>query len=83
MVCEYSARTAGKNRSNRTSNVSEMQVKMRDFAEKHIHMNAVWMVPCFLNDSYLLVEINELDQLFLQYFLSADNLFDEHMLEQV
>lgn len=40
-------------------------------------------VPCFFNYAYLLVEINELNQLFLKYFLSADYLFDEHMLEQV
>lgn len=40
-------------------------------------------VPCFFNNSYLLVEINELNQLFLQDFLFADDLFDEHMLEQV
>lgn len=40
-------------------------------------------VPCFFNYSYLLVEINELNQLFLKYFLSANYLFDEHMLEQV
>lgn len=30
-----------------------------------------------------MVEINELNQLFLQDFLFADDLFDEHMLEQV
>lgn len=40
-------------------------------------------VPCFFNASYLLIEINEFNQLFLQYFLSANSLFDEHMLEQV
>lgn len=31
----------------------------------------------------MLVEINELNQLFLQYFLFANSLFDEHMLQQV
>ena len=41
------------------------------------------MVPRFLDDSYLLAEINELDQLFLQNSLSAFSPFDEHMLEQV
>lgn len=40
-------------------------------------------IPCFLNHSYLLVEINEFDQLFLQYFLSANSLFDERVLEEV
>lgn len=48
-----------------------------------MHANGVETVPCFFNDSYLLVEINELNQLFLQNFLSANNLFDENMLEQV
>ena len=44
---------------------------------------AVGTVPCFFNYSYLLVEINEFNQLLLQDFLFANNLFDEHMLEQV
>lgn len=40
-------------------------------------------VPRFFDDSYLLAEINELDQLFLQNPLSAGSPSDEHMLEQV
>lgn len=49
----------------------------------NLYINIFGTIPCFFNDSYLLVEINEFNQLFLQYFLSANNLFDEHMLEQV
>lgn len=40
-------------------------------------------VPGFINDSYLLVEIDELDQLLLQDLLSADAGFDEDVLQQV
>ena len=40
-------------------------------------------VPCFPSDAYLLVEVYELHQLFLQDPLSANNLFDEGMLEQI
>lgn len=40
-------------------------------------------VPCFFNDSYLLVEIDELDQLLLQDLLPAHDLLDEDMLQQV
>lgn len=40
-------------------------------------------LPCFFNNSYLLVEIDELDQLFLQYFLPAHCLLDEDVLQQV
>lgn len=40
-------------------------------------------VPRLSNHSDLLIEVDELDQLFLQYFLSADGLFDEAVLQQV
>ena len=40
-------------------------------------------VPCLPSGSYLLVEVYEFHQLFLQDPLSAYNLSDEHMLEQV
>lgn len=40
-------------------------------------------LPCFFNNSYLLVEIDELNQLFLQHFLPAHCLLDEDVLEQV
>lgn len=40
-------------------------------------------VPRLFNHSNLLIEVDELDQLFLQYFLSADGMFDEAVLQQV
>ena len=46
-------------------------------------MHEIWTVPCFFNASYLLIQINEFNQLFLQNSLSAQNLFDEHVVEQV
>lgn len=45
--------------------------------------HTVGTVPCFFNDSYLLVEIDELDQLLLQDLLPAHDLLDEDMLQQV
>lgn len=80
MVCEYSAHTA---RQIGATNMSQTHIENVRFWKGDIHANAVRTVPCFFNDSYLLVEINEFNQLFYQYFLSANNLFDEHMLEQV
>lgn len=46
----------------------------------HTHSRAL---PSFLNNSYLLVEIDELDQLFLQHFLPAHCLLDEDVMQQV
>lgn len=41
------------------------------------------LLPCFLNNADLLVEVDQLHQLHLQYPLSAHNLFDEDMLKKV
>lgn len=79
MACEYSACAARQIGVGQILTCHKYMRKL-DVGEE---TRAVRTVPGFFNDSYLLVEINELNQLFLQYFLFANNLFDEHMLEQV
>lgn len=51
-----------------------------EYTHAHTHSGAL---PRFFNDSYLLVEIDELDQLFLQHSLPAHCLLDEDVLQQV
>lgn len=41
------------------------------------------VLPCLLNDSHLLVEVDELHQLFLKDLLSSNNLPDEGMVQEV